>query len=180
VTGGSARERLAVLLAGHVPGDAVEAGHLDRMRALEAAPGDPFDRNRHDPGHFTASGFVVEGERILLVFHRKLQRWLQPGGHIETADRDPGAAAAREVMEETGLVVSPGAALFDVDVHRVAHDGVEHEHFDLRFLFSGPSGEAGAGDGVDAVRWAGLADLPRLGVDESILRPARRLFGGPP
>jgi len=52
--------------------------------------------------HFTVTGFVVEGDRTLLHWHRKLQLWLPPGGHID-ADEDPVQAVMREVLEETGM-----------------------------------------------------------------------------
>lgn len=52
--------------------------------------------------HFTVSGFVVEGGRTLLHWHRKLQIWLPPGGHIDP-DEDPVQAVVREVLEETGI-----------------------------------------------------------------------------
>ena len=63
-----------------------------------------FDR-RNFEGHITASGIVwnpADG-RILLLYHRGLQRWLQPGGHVEASDASIFAAAQREVREETGL-----------------------------------------------------------------------------
>jgi 8-oxo-dGTP pyrophosphatase MutT (NUDIX family) len=52
--------------------------------------------------HFTVSGFVVEGDRTLLHWHRKLQIWLPPGGHIDP-DEDMTQAVVREVLEETGI-----------------------------------------------------------------------------
>src|SRR6266508_375142 len=54
--------------------------------------------------HFTATGFVVDGARTLLHWHKRLQQWMPPGGHIEL-DEDPVQAVLREVQEETGLVV---------------------------------------------------------------------------
>jgi 8-oxo-dGTP pyrophosphatase MutT (NUDIX family) len=52
--------------------------------------------------HFTVSGFVVEGDGTLLHWHKKLQLWLPPGGHIDP-DEDPVQAVVREVLEETGI-----------------------------------------------------------------------------
>src|SRR3990172_4070533 len=52
--------------------------------------------------HFTATGFLVEDDRTLLHWHRRLQQWMPPGGHIEP-DEDPVQAVLREVLEETGL-----------------------------------------------------------------------------
>jgi 8-oxo-dGTP pyrophosphatase MutT (NUDIX family) len=52
--------------------------------------------------HFTATGFVVNGSRTLLHWHKRLQQWMPPGGHIEP-DEDPVQAVLREIREETGL-----------------------------------------------------------------------------
>jgi ADP-ribose pyrophosphatase YjhB (NUDIX family) len=52
--------------------------------------------------HFTSSALIIRGNKILLVYHRKLDVWLYPGGHIE-ADENPDEALVREVKEETGL-----------------------------------------------------------------------------
>ncbi len=54
--------------------------------------------------HFTATGFVVHNNRVLLHWHPKVKAWLPPGGHIEI-NEDPVAAVLREVVEETGLEV---------------------------------------------------------------------------
>ena len=61
--------------------------------------------------HFTVTGFVIEDGRTMLHWHRKLQLWLPPGGHIDR-DEDPVQAVLREVREETGIVteIVPGAA----------------------------------------------------------------------
>ena len=56
------------------------------------------------PRHFTATGFVVNGDATLLHWHRRVKAWLPPGGHVEL-DEDPVQAALREVKEETGFDV---------------------------------------------------------------------------
>lgn len=94
-------------------------------------------------GHLTASAWVLDrtGTHAALIHHRKLSRWLQPGGHIEDADVSWRAAAQREVTEETGLahfIAQPADdELFDVDVHPIParKDEPAHFHYDLRFLF---------------------------------------------
>jgi 8-oxo-dGTP pyrophosphatase MutT (NUDIX family) len=53
---------------------------------------------------FTASVYLINNQKVLLIYHRKLQKWLPPGGHVE-ADETPVEAARREVMEETGLTI---------------------------------------------------------------------------
>jgi 8-oxo-dGTP pyrophosphatase MutT (NUDIX family) len=53
---------------------------------------------------FTVAVFVVHGDRVLLHRHRRLGRWLPPGGHVEPGET-PDEAAVRETLEETGLHV---------------------------------------------------------------------------
>jgi 8-oxo-dGTP pyrophosphatase MutT (NUDIX family) len=110
---------------------------------VEAYPENFTDR--HNPaGHLTAAGWVVNEshERALLVHHAKLDRWVQPGGHIDPEDDTPAAAAVREIREETGLSEFRLAdeALYDLAIHEVAARGdmPAHRHYDMRFLFVAP------------------------------------------
>ncbi|MGE7136844.1 NUDIX hydrolase [Luteibacter sp. NPDC031894] len=96
----------------------------------------PFHRETLE-GHFTASAWLVsaDGERALLMLHRKLGRWLQPGGHADGEADLPGVAL-REAEEETGLrdlEVLP--EIFDVDRHVIPARGQEpeHWHYDVRY-----------------------------------------------
>jgi 8-oxo-dGTP pyrophosphatase MutT (NUDIX family) len=137
-------------------------------------------------GHLTASAFVVDRERqhLLLIHHKALDRWLQPGGH---ADGDPDllAVARREVLEETGLAevapVTPHP--FDLDIHPIpARAGVPaHLHYDVRFLFEAHSGSVLQGNEreVHGAVWVPLQDLGRVTTDESVLRAARRIVTSP-
>ncbi|MDG0867693.1 NUDIX domain-containing protein [Candidatus Lucifugimonas marina] len=59
-------------------------------------PGSNFTR------HFTATGFVVHGDSTLLHWHKKVQEWLPPGGHIDD-NEDPVQTTLREIKEETGF-----------------------------------------------------------------------------
>ncbi len=96
----------------------------------------PFDRDA-SLIHVTASAIVTSRLGILLHFHKRLQTWLPPGGHIEPGEM-PWSAALREAMEETGLYLefvsneSP-PSLLHIDVHTAADN---HTHLDLRFLLT--------------------------------------------
>jgi 8-oxo-dGTP pyrophosphatase MutT (NUDIX family) len=131
------------------------------------------------PGHLTASGWTVDpnGERVLLVHHRKLHKWLQPGGHAD-GEQDLPAVARKEVLEETGLEASSpfGDLIFDLDVHRIPARGEvpEHEHFDVRYLLQA-EGEPAKNDESHEVRWVSLNDVEELTREESILRMREKL-----
>jgi 8-oxo-dGTP pyrophosphatase MutT (NUDIX family) len=177
----SCRSTVHALIAAHRPWDDPEALHRARMLELTAVPGDPLRRDHFAPGHFTASAFVLAPEReaLLLVHHRKLDRWLQPGGHVEASDADLLAAARREVREETGIaeleLERPGT--FDLDVHPIPALGHElpHEHFDVRFLFRARTRELRVSAESKAVRWVALSELDGRVSDESVLRAVRKL-----
>jgi 8-oxo-dGTP pyrophosphatase MutT (NUDIX family) len=150
-------------------------------RALELArSSDPTDRNRFVPGHFTASGFVVspDGSSLLLIHHRRLDRWLQPGGHIDPDDISPITAAAREVAEETGVSVVPILSdLIDLDIHPIPPRAPEsaHEHFDLRFAFRALDETLVADEEVFDAMWVPWDDLDAYAVDASVTRATAAL-----
>jgi 8-oxo-dGTP pyrophosphatase MutT (NUDIX family) len=149
-----------------------------RRSARELA--EPLSRWQAD-AHFTGSAVVVDaaGERVCLVHHRKLGRWLQPGGHHEAADDgDVAATALREASEETGLVLrlhQRAPRPLDVDVHVFpARDGVaEHLHLDLRFLLVAQDATELAPQAGEtlAAEWLGF-DEALARVDEQPLRRA--------
>jgi len=92
----------------------------------------------HLEGHFTASSWLVDrsGTRVLLTHHRKLERWLQLGGHAD-GDRELANVALREAEEESGLTdlrVEP--EIFDLDRHWIPErrDVPGHWHWDVRYV----------------------------------------------
>ncbi len=182
--------RLIGMIEALVPEDAEEAKHRQRMLELAAGGKNALSRHHYHPGHFTASAFVLNPDQtsLLFVFHRRLDKWLQPGGHIDPGDVDVFAAARREVVEETGVnsLEAPEGppALFDLDVHSIPARGSEplHEHFDLRILLRSHRTKIQPDSDARDARWVGMSEIGSLDTDASVLRAVekvkRRLVAG--
>jgi 8-oxo-dGTP pyrophosphatase MutT (NUDIX family) len=173
----------------HAPADAREAFDLGRILDFISRHADPFDRKIAE-GHLTGSAFVVSpaGDRVLLLRHRKLGRWLQPGGHADPGEAKGEAVALREATEETGIerLALHGSAPrpLDVDVHEIPARGEDpaHLHLDLRYLVVTPEGATlrRAPEESDDLRWFTWDELPGLDLDAGVVRAlgkARRLLG---
>lgn len=127
--------------------------------------------------HLTGSALVVDptGHRTLLMLHRKLGRWFQPGGHAD-GDANLAAVAWREATEETGIDgLRLAVPSIDIDVHRVAPPGEKrHLHLDLRFLVVAPEDAVEEGNEESlALRWLAADDLDQL--DPPVDASTRRL-----
>jgi 8-oxo-dGTP pyrophosphatase MutT (NUDIX family) len=127
----------------------------------------------HDKIDFTVSLFIVDKQKVLLVHHRALEKWLPIGGHIEL-DEDPEAAALREAREESGLEVEllgerpptsePGTrALIAprfLDIHRISDS---HEHIGMIYFARVASGDLTLSQREHfAIRWCSLEQLDEL------------------
>ncbi len=171
------REGLRGRLVAAIEGE--DRSFLPEFSGLLDAEGDVTAADHYRPGHLTASGFVIspDATSVALVYHRKLRRWLQPGGHLEPVDENLEGAARRELAEEVGLRDLSGLGMFDIDIHTfpARSDTPEHLHFDVRFAFRSPSGDLAVLDGITAARWVTFDDLGTYAVDESIRRPVSKL-----
>ena len=123
--------------------------------------------------HFTATGFLVEDDRTLLHWHRRLQQWMPPGGHIEP-DEDPVQAVLREVLEETGLaaeVLPTGHGALDfpypeqvpppytILVEDIPGPGEPHKHIDFIYFCRPLDGAAPAAVDDPTLRWVDESEL---------------------
>lgn len=132
----SAVADVAASISGHVAVGGRESDSKRRLLTELVRLTDPFDRDS-DPVHVTGSAVIAGRRGTILHIHKKLHRWIQPGGHLE-ADEMPYEAALRESEEETGLKLEhPDGSprLIHVDVHPAAEG---HLHLDLRYLLIGP------------------------------------------
>ena len=167
--------RLRQVVTTHQPADRVEAAAADTIASALDRLDHPLDEHA-DPTHVTASGIVVGERGVVLHKHRRLGRWLQPGGHLDPGE-SPATAVLRECAEETGLAVrhpAGGPLLVHVDVHPAGG----HVHLDLRYLVLGPDADPAPPPGESQeVAWFTWEEADRLadGALSGALRSARRV-----
>jgi len=137
----------------------------------------PLDRNCR-PGHLTGSSLIIrpQDSQILVLFHAKLKRWLQPGGHADS-DGDMARVALREAIEETGIpqleIVEPP---IDLDIHVVdpPYEDV-HEHHDVRYLVLAPEDSCPVGNRESTgFQWMDPDEIQRIDPDDGFIRMVER------
>jgi 8-oxo-dGTP pyrophosphatase MutT (NUDIX family) len=153
------------LLNAYSPTDGTTAQFkADMLAFVQSTP--LFAAREHLPGHFTAAAWVLNQTRThaLLIHHKKLDRWLQMGGHVEPSDKHIWETALREAQEESGLaqISLLSQAIFDIDIHEIPEkNGVPaHLHYDIRFLCEADSqAMLQANNEVKAIEWFPLLAL---------------------
>jgi 8-oxo-dGTP pyrophosphatase MutT (NUDIX family) len=160
---------------------AAKSRELSLMLLEESAY--PFSRRQFTPGHITCTAVVLDPqrERVLLMFHHRLLRWLLPGGHCEGDDESISGVAAREAAEETGVEMGveidlAHAPLVGIDVHGIPPKKKEpyHLHHDLIFAFTARSEAIRTTPEAREVAWLRFAELGRYGIARSIVRSVKR------
>ena len=146
-------------VAARTPVDDRERHSIERFLAVVPTLARPFDEDA-DPVHITGSAFIVGPRGVVLLRHRHLGIWVQPGGHVDPGEA-PWEGARREAVEETGMPVrhlGGTPELFHVDVHA---GGRGHTHLDLRYLFSADDADPAppAGESQEVV-WSSWPDAP--------------------
>jgi len=158
-------QRVRADVAARRPVDEREAMSIERFLAYFDALPAPLDQES-DPIHVTGSGIVVGQRGVVLLEHKRLGIWLQPGGHIDQ-DETPWDAALRESSEETGLDVSFAGPIDDDGVPELIHVDVHeggrgHTHLDLRYLIDGgdadPNPPEGESQLIDWFDWDAAID----------------------
>jgi 8-oxo-dGTP pyrophosphatase MutT (NUDIX family) len=176
------RSVVRAALIARTPVDERERTSIDRFLVELDRLARPFDEHA-DPVHVTGSAIVAGPRGVLLLRHRRLGIWLQPGGHLD-AGETPWDAALREAAEETGLDVrfasapvamssttsstttstmSTGPELVHVDVHAGARG---HTHLDLRYLVDGGDADPAPPPGESQeIAWFAWPDAVALADD---------------
>ena len=173
---------IAALEAAFTAHAAAWSGEADDARRFIALLGEgrhAFLRERLE-GHFTASALLVsgDGQRTLLTHHRKLGRWLQPGGHAD-GDTDLARVALAEASEESGLTgLRVEGGIFDLDRHWIPErkDVPGHWHHDVRYIVRAGSNEAYVvGEESNDLAWLDIQTVATdPAMDPSLSRMARK------
>lgn len=160
--------------------------HLTKTLDFVRQNPDHFWCRTNQSGHITASAFLVNQDHshALMLHHATLDKWLQPGGHVDDSDLDPAAAARRETFEETGATIADGGStsLFDIDVHAIPERRKlgtlepAHLHYDLRYLLVAAAVGITISDESSGFRWVEISMLASGNVESGIARMARKLM----
>ena len=161
--------------------NAEQAAERDRIVAFCSEHASDAHRRTCLTGHLTGSALLIDatGDRALLTHHKKLDRWLQLGGHAD-GESNLVRVAFDEACEESGiegLRIHP--VPIDVDIHVIPErrNEPEHLHLDTRFVVRAPAGAVEvASHESHELGWFGPDDLDRIDVDESVRRLFRHIF----
>lgn len=175
------RGMLLARLARYHPADAEEAAMAAALRRFVEENETCFERALL-AGHITGSSWILDRERTsaLLTHHRKLNKWLQLGGHSD-GDADTLRVALREAAEESGLLTLRPVSeeIFDVDVHAIPARGrePEHLHYDVRFLLEADRAEPLIVSSESrSLAWVALPRIAELNSGRSVTRMIQKSF----
>jgi len=168
--------------------------HLEQIRNFVEEQPSCFERT-HTPGHITGSALITTPRmnQVLLTHHKKLNLWLQLGGH---SDGDPHTdfVALREAQEESGMsdfeffdlkkifgttLTEHGMSpIFEIDVHKIParKNEPEHFHYDINFLLVAKKPESIViSDESNDLRWFSLEEAYKLTSEASMHRQFDKL-----
>lgn len=167
------------LLQNYLPRYPEEREVVEKMLKFLDSHIDCFERSL-TIGHFTGSAWVMDSshQKVLLTHHRKLDKWLQLGGHAD-GDSNLLNVALREATEESGIerISAISQQIFDVDIHLIPARGEEpeHYHYDVRFLLTVPEqAKYEVSDESHDLAWVPLDKIQRLTSEPSMLRMVRK------
>ncbi|MDP1974627.1 MAG: NUDIX hydrolase [Alphaproteobacteria bacterium] len=163
------------LLNNYFPEDINEINYKQRILDFLSTHQNPFARSLKI-GHFTASAFLLNTDKtkFLLMHHKKINLWLQPGGHCD-GNPDVLAVAIKEAQEESGImeIIPISTKIFDIDIHTFpgSEKDPEHYHYDVRFLLKTVGNDHFIqNEESHALRWVDLYSSSELSLEHSIKR----------
>ncbi|MBL4680491.1 MAG: NUDIX hydrolase [Pseudomonadales bacterium] len=138
-------------------------------------------------GHITGSAWILSADRshALLTHHRKLNIWVQLGGHAD-GDSDIARVAMKEAEEESGLKglsfaqskipTTVSRMIFDIDIHEIPARGNDpvHFHYDCRFLLTAKDSDYVVSEESHDLRWVELSEIKNLTKESSTLRMIKK------
>lgn len=161
-----------------------EAATVDRYQQFVQQHPDCFERS-NQAGHVTGSAWLTNraATHVLLTHHRKLNIWVQLGGHAD-GDSNPQAVALREAREESGIdeIMLVDTGLFDIDIHLIPARGNEpaHYHYDARFaLQTTHDDQYTVSDESHDLEWIEISQLAEKTREPSMLRMADKWLARP-
>ena len=173
------RGTLLARLSRYAPADPEEAAIAAALRRFVEENERCFERSLL-AGHITGSAWIVDPDRThaLLTHHRKLDKWLQLGGHSD-GDADTLRVALREAAEESGLrTLRPlSGDIFDVDIHAIPARGAEpeHLHYDVRFLLEADRAEPLIVSSESrSLAWVPLSRIAEWNAERSLTRMVQK------
>ncbi|MDH8677266.1 NUDIX hydrolase [Fusibacter bizertensis] len=176
------KEELLDLLSQYKPYDINDKNSLKLTSAFLSSNEDVFG-NTNSKGHITASIWLLDYhfEKVLMTHHKKLNKWLQLGGHTEIGE-SIHEAALREAMEESGLTKLEflEREIFDVDVHEIPERKhlPAHFHYDVRFLIRQTAKESiMISDESNDLKWIPIEEVLKLTNSPSVLRMVEKTTG---
>lgn len=168
-------EALSLMVKRYEPLDTNDSkSRKSLLRFLESST-HPFGK-ANPLGHVTASTWIInhDATKVLMTYHRKLEKWLQLGGHTNE-DESIQEAALREAREESGneAIELLYDAIYDLDVHFIPAHGATpaHYHYDVRFLcLANDDGPIAISDESIDLKWISVSKINEYTVEPSILR----------
>lgn len=173
------RDKLATYeqLYGNVPSEALT---INKARTFIDQNANCFQRTNLE-GHITGSAWIVNEtfDACLLMHHRKLGLWLQPGGHAD-GDWNVFRVALKEAQEETGILDLSvlSEEIFDLDIHSfpARESEPEHLHFDVRFLFQSISNAPSLSSNNESfsLAWVSIEEVLKNSLYENVRKMANK------
>lgn len=167
--------RYIQLIEQYYTSDVQEAAILEKMRNFINAYPQCLERSLM-AGHLTTSAWITDHSRkyVLLMHHRKLDKWLQLGGHAD-GQSDLATSAVKEAREESGLsrISFLQDSIFDVDIHLIPARKSEpaHYHYDIRFLMEADKAESLVINYESKdLSWVHIDEVAKLNSEESVMR----------